>query len=125
MIVPAFLLRRLYVRGSLRNTTAGIEFDLKNSLGAGYAQEVLPLSVDGIEISREDCTFSSNGEVTPFTAVSAEQPYTLALNLATTIQAKGVSLPEGDHAIAMGFVVAGLGKLAFDFTDRVDGKPND
>ena len=34
--VPAFLLRRLYVKGSLRNTAAGFEFEIKNGLGSGY-----------------------------------------------------------------------------------------
>ena len=121
MIVPAFLLRRLYVRGSLRNTAQGVEFDLKNSLGAGYAHEMLPLSFDGAEIPKEACSFGNNGETTPFLGVTSEKPFTLALNLTTTIRASGHVLSEGDHTIHMGFVVAGLGRLAFDFTDRVDG----
>ena len=35
--VPAFLLRRLYVKGSLRNAAGGFEFQMKNGLGSGYA----------------------------------------------------------------------------------------
>ena len=35
--VPAFLLRRLYVKKSLRNTEDGFEFELRNRLGSGYA----------------------------------------------------------------------------------------
>ena len=33
--VPGFLLRRLYVKKSLRNTAAGFEFQIKNGLGCG------------------------------------------------------------------------------------------
>ena len=47
MQVPAFLLRRLYVRGSLHNDGDGFAFQLKNSLGSGYAEQMLPLTVDG------------------------------------------------------------------------------
>ena len=36
--VPAFLLRRLYVKGSLRNSDEGVQFQLMNKLGTGYAK---------------------------------------------------------------------------------------
>ena len=48
--VPGFLLRRLYVKGSLRNATGGFEFQIKNTLGSGYARGMLPVSVDGREL---------------------------------------------------------------------------
>ena len=35
MKVPAFLLKRLYVKGSLCNTDNGFEFRLRNNLGSG------------------------------------------------------------------------------------------
>jgi hypothetical protein len=50
--VPSFLLKRLYVKGSLKNTPEGFQFDLKNSLGSGYGNELLPLVVDGIELAK-------------------------------------------------------------------------
>lgn len=44
IVVPQFLLRRLYVRGSLRTNGQGFHFELKNSLGSGYGKELLPLT---------------------------------------------------------------------------------
>ena len=115
--VPGFLLRRLYVRGSLQNTDLGVQFQLINRLGAGYAREMLPLVVDGEEISMDSCTFSIDGTQQPFSGVSEVTPFTLDLNKTTTITIAGVTLSAEPHTIGMGFKVAGLGLLHFDFTD--------
>lgn len=115
--IPGFLLRRLYVRGSLRNTESGAQFQLLNKLGSGYAQELLPLSVDGEDISLDRCTFAVDGTLFPFDAVSNDTPFTLDLNKATTINMSGVVLSDEPHTIGMGFRVPGLGMLQFDFQD--------
>jgi hypothetical protein len=118
VIVPAFLLRRLYVKGSLRNTNAGFEFEIKNSLGGGYAQGMLPLRIDGEALPMDETWFRHGEDFVPFAAVSKERPFTLALNLTTTIRGNR-GLPPGSHRIDLGFVVVGLGELSFDVTDVV------
>jgi len=121
MQVPAFLLRRLYVKGSLRNDDDGFAFDLKNSLGSGYAEQVLPLSVDGVEIAPGRASFSIDGQRTNFTDVSSERPFTLAMNKLVTIAVEGETLAAGKHKLAIGFVVTGMGRMQFDVTDAIDG----
>lgn len=120
--VPPFLLRRLYVKGSLHNTPEGFQFQLKNTLGAGYAEALLPLTIDGQELPREDCYFSLGDEPIPFSAVNEATPFTLAMNKVTIIIALGHCLEEGQHRIGMGFEVVGLGKMAFEVTDQVEGE---
>lgn len=117
--IPPFLLRRLYVKGSLRRTEDGFEFQLRNQLGSGYARQMLPLKVNGQEVPLEQCSFSVDGKETPFTQVTPEQPFTLALNRTTTVKVRGISLEPGAHKVVVGFVVQGFGPLAFDFTDAV------
>lgn len=119
--VPGFLLRRLYVKGSLRNTPEGFAFDLRNQLGSGYARQMFPLTVDGEELPLEQCFFEVEGERHRFTEVSQDRPFTLALNRTTTILARGRTLSPGPHRIGMSFVVQGFGRLSFDFTDVVEG----
>ena len=117
MRVPGFLLRRLYVKGSLRNAAHGFEFDLKNSLGSGYAHRMLPITVDDEEVPIERCSFRIDGDERSFAQVSKENPFTLAMNRAITVVQDGVPLSQGPHKIGMGFEVRGLGTLRFDFTD--------
>lgn len=118
--VPGFLLRRLYQRGSLKNTEAGFEFLLANRLGSGYAHGMLPIVVDGDEVVLGSASFILDGVVTPFDAVSRESTFTLAMNKTIVVRVEGIALSSGTHTIGMGFEVPGLGTLKFDFTDVVE-----
>jgi len=121
MKVPAFLLRRLYVKGSLRNVNGGFAFDLKNSLGSGYAERVLPISVDDEALPTASTTFVVDGTEMPFDTISADNPMTLGMNRIVTVAVEGRPLRAGKHKIGIGFVVTGMGELAFDVTDAIDG----
>ena len=117
--VPAFLLRRLYVKGSLRNAPDGFEFQLLNRLGSGYAHKMLPLSVDNLALPLSATTFDLDGQTTGFHEVSQDRTFTLAMNKRITIRIAGAPLEPGPHKIGMGFDVPGLGTLSFDFTDTI------
>ena len=117
--VPGFLLRRLYVKKSLKSASAGFEFQLKNGLGSGYAHKLWPLTADGNEIPLDNASFTLEGKETAFSDVSKENTFTLAMNKTIIIKAHGVTLEPGPHKIGMGFDVPGLGTLRFDFTDIV------
>jgi len=115
--VPGFLLRRLYVKGSLRNNNGGFQFDLKNQLGSGYAKSLQPLKVDGQELSAETSKFTSDDTEIPFSQVSEAVPFTLKMNKVATILVEGAKLDKTPHKIEMAFEVKGLGLLKFDFID--------
>ena len=113
--IPSFILRRLYVKGSLRNTDTGMEFQILNKLGSGQARRLLPLTVDGEELPLESCAFHLESDVVSFQKVTKDKPFAMALNKATVITAHGVTLSEGSHTVGMSFEVGGLGVLKFDF----------
>ena len=117
--VPSFLLRRLYVKGSLKNATGGFEFQLKNGLGSGYAHKMSPLIVDGVEVPTDSTFFYLDGREVAFSKVSKENTFTLAMNKEITVWVDKLPLGPGTHKVEMGFDVPGLGTLRFDFTDVV------
>jgi hypothetical protein len=121
MQVPGFLLRRLYVKGSLRNANGGFEFDLTNTLGSGNAEQVLPLTLDGEDLPVDATRFVTDGTATPFDQVSPTNPMTLGMNKTITIAFMGRALAPGKHKLGIGFVVPGMGKLEFDVTDAIEG----
>jgi len=125
--VPGFLLRRLYVKGSLAATEGGFEFQIRNRLGSGYARRLLPLTLDGVELDMAQTTFEVDGTRVAFDAVSNDVPFTLAMNKTTTIVYSGgaeavLAMGAGTYKIGMRFEVAGLGELGFDFTDAAPVK---
>ena len=119
MKVPAFLLRRLYVRGSLRNTEDGWAFTLRNSIAGGDATRLDPLEVDGLALPAEDCFFEHDGEQVSFDRVDEEHRFGLAAGRDIDIAVRGDRLGLGSHTVTMAFEVPGVGRLAFDFTDQV------
>ncbi|MDA1278687.1 MAG: hypothetical protein O3B95_01400 [Chloroflexi bacterium] len=118
--MPAFILRRLYVKTSLANTSTGWEFTLKNTLGSGYAHGLLPLRVDDArEIPMEHASFDSDDGQVSFDRVSKANTFGLQMNRSIVISVAGEQLSAGAHKIEFSFIVPGLGKLGFDFTDDV------
>ena len=117
LTVPSFILRRLYVKSSLRNFNEGFQFEICNKLGSGHAKKLFPLTVDGQPLSIESCSFSVDGVAYSFQDVSNGIPFTMGLNKSTSIVAHGYRLSEGPHKIGMSFEVAGLGVLKLHFTD--------
>ena len=117
--VPSFLLRRIYVNGSLRNTAVGFEFQLNNGLGSGYAHRMSPLNLDGMELPVNSTFFIVDGKETVFSDVSDKKPFTLVMNKTIVIWVDGVNLKLGAHKLIVGFDVPGFGTLQFDVTDVV------
>ena len=115
--VPAFLLRRLYVKGSLRNSDEGVQFQLMNKLGTGYAKRLLPLTLNGEDVPLEQSYYSVDGKECSFDSVSDSAPLTLDLNRSTTITIRGLKFSKVPQTIGFRFEVPGLGMLEFDFTD--------
>lgn len=116
--VPAFLLKRLYVKGSLTRTADGFEFTVRNQLGSGFAHAMLPVALDGQSFPLETCYFRTEdaGE-RRFSDVSPEQPFTLEMNKALCIGVHGATLAPGPHKVGMGFVAQGIGPLQFEVSD--------
>ncbi|MCH7971246.1 MAG: hypothetical protein IH960_09450 [Chloroflexi bacterium] len=120
--VPAFILRRLYVRGSLQNTPTGWSFTLKNSLGSGYAHGLVPLRVDeSEEVPMDQTSFENDGVTISFDQVSKENTFGLQMNRSIVISVVGEQLTRGAHRIDFACIIPGLGQIGFDFTDEVDG----
>ena len=80
---------------------------------------MLPIVVDGVETALGSASFSLDGTVTPFDAVSRDSTFTLAMNKTIIVRVDGMPLSVGTHTIGMGFEAPGLGTLKFDFTDVV------
>jgi hypothetical protein len=117
--VPAFLLRRLYVPGSLRNTDLGWEFVLRNSLGSGEAVALEPLVLDAQTLPPESCTFHLDDTAVPFSAVDDDHRFGLDAGKDIVISVAGPRLTAGCHTVAMTFTVPALGRLELKFIDEV------
>ena len=119
MQIPAFLLRKLYIKGSLENIEDGFSFKLKNSLSPGTTTYVAPIKVDGNEYPLDSTTIKSiDGEVLG-SEISDENSFPIKVGVEIEIHVKGEALPDGEHTIDISLKTKEAGTLAFDVKDSV------
>ncbi len=119
-IIPGFLLKRLYVRGSLRNTTAGCALDLRNVVDSGTVTCFLELQIDGRSYGPDRLRLLLEGEAPmEAAAVTPEAPICLPAGVDVTLLLPGVTLEPGSHRLRLRFVTSEVGELAFGVEDRV------
>ena len=118
MQIPTFLLRKLYVKGSLANVDDGFEFKIKNSISSATAVDFKPLKVNGNEYALDSITISSeDGEIAA--SEISEKTFPIKVGLDITVHIKGEQLPEGEHTIDIALKTKEVGDLAFDVTDSI------
>ena len=112
------------MKGSLTATADGFTFQLQNKLGSGYAKRMLPLTLDGEPLDMAASTFEIDGQETVFDAVCGDRAVHTRDEQDDDHLLPRLGLSRrAPHKVGMGFEVAGLGELGFDFTDetRRDG----
>ena len=119
-IIPGFLLKRLYVRGSLRNTAAGCALDLRNVVDTGTVTRFFELTVDGRAYGPERLRILLDGQPPVEAAdVTPEASIALPAGAALTLLLPGVTLDPCSHRLRLRFDTREVGELAFQVEDRV------
>lgn len=112
MIIPEFLLRRIYRKGSLRITEEGIAFDLKNMLGPGVISGISFIEINGKKYTAEDIKLMTSDITTWASHISSENPVVFRLHQEGTVFLEGAKgLKEGINKIIMELVSREAGKV--------------
>ncbi len=119
MQIPTFLLRKLYVKGSLENVDDGFQFKIKNSLSPGTAIGIEPIKVDDKEYPLENTIIRSDETEVPAAEVTQDNSFPIKVGVEIIIHIKGEKLSEGEHKIDISIQTKEAGKLAFDVKDSI------
>ena len=118
--VPSFLLKKLYAKGSLKNTTDGFELAIRNTLAPGTIVGLAPLRVDGVEYPLEKTSaILPDGHRVSATEVSAGSPLTFAVGDTVTLQIQGQPLAPGPHRLIISPKTKEAGELDIFAEDMV------
>jgi len=118
--IPEFLLRSLYVNGSLSNREQGFEFEVKNELGPVRIIGVQPLIVDRRPVSLEHCHFIHEGKRASFSDVNAQNSLLLRKGEALLVQVDGSNLNRGRHTLGISLIIKDIGSIKFSVSDRIN-----
>lgn len=120
-VLPDFLIKRVYKKGSLRKTDKGIEFDLKNVLGPGVISGLESIQINDYIFKKDVISFVTGGVELLATKVDELNPIQFRLNQEGTMKlSESVNcLKEGLNQIILEIMNPEAGKLKITFTDAM------
>ncbi len=118
-VIPNFLLKRIYVSGSLRREDGGIAFDLKNIVGPGLITRVNAIALDDTEFLAEQICLRKGDLAMPASELSDTNPLNIQLNEKLQLLVRDTELPEGKHRITIDVTIREAGKVAVTVEDTL------
>ncbi len=119
MQIPTFLLRKLYIKGSLENHDDGFSFKIKNSLSPGTAVGLSPIKVNDTEYELDKTIIKTEGAEMKASEVTKDKAFPIKVGVEIEIHVQGKPLPEGEHKIDISITTKEAGTLAFDVKDAI------
>jgi hydroxymethylglutaryl-CoA reductase (NADPH) len=116
---PPYVLAKIYVQGSLKNTEKGFEFNLKNVVDSGTLVELGPITVDGKAYEAAVLTVVTSSGERGGDQVTRQNPMPVYIGSTFTIRVNGETLAAGEHAINVSVLTREIGQLHFDVKDTV------
>ncbi len=118
--IPAPMLKQLYSRGSLRNTAAGWEFQMRNPLataqlvGLGLTCDGVAVPTTAIGVHQPDLPAPR-----PAVAITADAPLTFTVGVTTVVQVDGPHLTSGTHTLSIRADTREIGSVTIAVSDTV------
>lgn len=120
VVVPEFLLRRIYQKGSLKKLDNGASVVLKNVLGPGFISGFNYVKINGIVFEPQNVKFITNGQELLGTEVSEENPVAFRLGQSGTLVITGQDCVfEGINKIVIEAMNPEAGKVQLSIEDNL------
>ena len=120
VVVPEFLIKRIYQKGSLKKLDDGASVVLKNVLGPGFISGFNYVEINGIKYEPQDVKFVTNGQELLGTEVSEANPVAFRLGQSGTLVMSGKeSVLEGSNKIVIEAMNPEAGKVVLSVEDTV------
>jgi hypothetical protein len=118
--IPPFVLKKLYVKGSLRTEKDGFALDLKNTIAPATITALTGLDVDGERLTQPLVTVTPpTGQPRATGDISVETPLPLPLNATIRLRVTGKALGPGLHKLTVHIVVQEVGPLEIPVADTL------
>ena len=110
VVVPEFLIKRIYQKGSLKKTDDGASVVLKNVLGPGFISGLNYEKINDVTYKTKDVTFIMKGQEFSAESVTEENP------IAFRLGEEGTLIMTGQDSI-----VDGVNKIVIDVNNPEAG----
>ncbi len=118
-MIPQFILRKLYKKGSLKNTDNGIEFILENSLASATITKINRISAGNKDIPLPQIEIKGGSGFVNADNINENMPIQFEKGREIDVRLSTDRLTEGEHLIKISVASKEFGELSFDIKDRV------
>jgi hypothetical protein len=115
--IPAFVLKRLYVPGSLRSTDEGLAFVLRNHMATATLTELRALRINGRDVAPAQARVRVGGVELDVQHVTAAAPLVFGRGDDAEVQVRGLAV-AGPTKVRLEVQSAEFGELVIEFEDR-------
>jgi hypothetical protein len=116
--IPPFMLKQLYIKGSLQNTATGFTLTLRNHL-APASLVGMGLAVDNTQVDPAALTVVVGATRTVATAITPDTPLRFETNTPTAVEAQAAPLAPGAHKLTLLATTREIGPVTIDVTDTI------
>lgn len=117
-IIPEFLIKRVYKKGSLKQTEEGVCFELKNVLGPGFISGFNFVQINEFIFGADKVKFITQGSEISAESVSEENPIGFRLGQEGTLILQGAKcLKDGINQIIIELMNPEAGKVKLSLSD--------
>ncbi len=118
-MIPSFLLAKLYVKGSLKNTETGFEFALKNIIDSTMLIGIGPITADEKDYEGESITMTTDDQTVNGAELSRSNSIPVRMGVPMKIMVIGDKLAAGTQKVSVSATTSDIGKIKFDISDAV------
>ena len=120
VVVPEFLIKRIYQKGSLKKLENGASVNLKNVLGPGFISGFNYVKINDVVFEPKDVKFITNGQELVGTEVSETAPVAFRLGQMGTLVMSGKEcVIDGENKIIIEAMNPEAGKVQLSVVDVI------
>ena len=116
---PPFILAKLYVKGTLKNTDNGFEFSLKNIIDSTMLSGIGPIVVGEKSYEGAAIKMALGEKEWQGDQINKTNLVPVKMGVPLRVLVQGEPLPAGDVKISVTATTSDIGKIKFDVKDKV------
>lgn len=117
-VIPPFLLKQLYVKGSLEVVDGKTRFKLRNNL-ASATIDAISLALDGNAVAPESLCVTIRGAQTPAPDITPDRPLHFPFDSEALCEVAGLELAPGKHTLSIAPATREIGSVTIEVDDEV------
>ncbi len=116
---PPFILAKLYVKGTLKNTETGFEFSLKNIIDSTMLSGIGPIVVGEKSYEGASIKLAMGDKEWQGDQVNKTNLVPVKMGIPLHVMIHGEPLPAGDVKVSVTATTSDIGKIKFDVKDTI------